>query len=186
MQSEWTQEIARHYAETYGDHPSHPVVIDLAELQPDDVVLDIGCGSGNVVRLTAAVVTEGTVTGVDPTPEMVRLAREHTNAPNVAFHRASAGALPADDDSVSVVLAVHSLHHWDDVGEGLDEVRRVLAPNGRLVIVFEEHYGTASGGLVAAMLSDMGFDDIEVSVHDLGDEEELQIVRAVWHQEDAS
>jgi len=178
-ESEWTPEVARHYAETYGEHASHPIVVQLAELVPSDVVVDIGCGSGNVVRLVAAQVPDGSVLGVDPSEEMIRIACESVPA-NARFERAPARAIPLDPDSVSLALAVHSVHHWEDVGEGLDEIRRVLRPDGRVLLAFEERYDSFSDGLIAAMLSDMGFEDIATARHDLGDEEVLQTVMARW------
>lgn len=181
MRSEWTDDIARHYAETYGEHASHPIVVGLADPDADDVVVDVGCGSGNVLRLLEERVTSGVLTGFDPSEEMVRQARARTPAGSrVTFGCAAAHGLPVDDRSVTLLLAVHSVHHWDDIGEGLDEVRRVLAPGGRLLICFEEHYDSLSGELVAAMLRDMGFSDIEVSIHPIDADEDLQVVRAAW------
>lgn len=184
MRDEWTPEIARHYAETYGVHASHPHAVRLARLQPDDVVVDIGCGPGNVLHLAGKVVTHGKLIGVDPSDEMIRIARErsvgHPAAERLQWEVAPAHALPVDDAAATVLLAIHSLHHWDDIGEGFDEVCRVLAPGGRLLIAFEEHYGTFSSDLVAEMLDDLGFRDIDTRVVEVDEDEPVQFIWGTW------
>ena len=184
MQKEWTDDIVRHYAETYGEHPSHPIVIALAAARSDDVVIDVGCGTGSVLRLLAEQVTSGTLLGVDPSEEMVRIAQEqssgHAAGSRLSFVCEGANHLPVADASITLFLSVHSFHHWDDVGEGLDELRRVLAPGGRLLIAFEENYGASSADLVSDMLGDMGFTERVTGVHAVGEDEDLQVVQAVW------
>ncbi|MFT6147191.1 MAG: ubiquinone/menaquinone biosynthesis C-methylase UbiE [Myxococcota bacterium] len=181
MKSEWTDDVARHYAETFGEHPSHPIAVGLAEALADDVVVDVGCGTGNVLRLLSKTVTQGRLVGVDPSLEMVRqaVARSvgHVAQGRLEFVEGAANALPLADHSVTLFMAVHTVHHWDDVGEGLDELRRVIAPGGRLLVCFEENYGSFSADLFAAMLSDMGFVDLDIGVYTVEEDEELQVVR---------
>src|SRR5262249_13467451 len=75
-----------------------------------------------------------TVVGVDPAPVMLRLARFLTRrSPHtVRYAEGSAEALPLSDSSVSVAWSIASVHHWADLDAGLQEVRRVLKPGGRL------------------------------------------------------
>ncbi len=130
------------YVENYSDHPSNYLTVDLAGLAPNDVVVDIGCGAGTAVRHAATLVTEGRVFGVDPTPGMIRVARERTTAdPNrerISFIEASAGKIPLDDDTATVVLAINALHHFADPVADLHEIRRILGPHGRLVLGDED------------------------------------------------
>lgn len=181
MRSEWTDDVARHYAEAYGEHPSHPIAVDLAQAQPNDVVVDVGCGTGSVLRLLSKTVTEGRLIGVDPSAEMRRQAvarsKGHPAQDRLEFHEGAAHAIPVDDHIVTLFMAVHTVHHWDDVGEGLDELRRVLAPGGRLLVCFEEKYGSFSSDLFAAMLTDMGFVDLDIGVYTVDEDEELQVIR---------
>jgi ubiquinone/menaquinone biosynthesis C-methylase UbiE len=110
------------------------LVEQLSALGPDDTVLDIGCGPGTAVRRAARL--GATVTGVDPAPVMLRVARLLTRSTGqVRYVIGAAEALPVPDGSMSVVWAVASVHHWADLDAGLREARRVLTAGGRLVAV---------------------------------------------------
>lgn len=111
------------------------LVADLAVVGPDDRVLDVGCGPGGAAREAAR--RGGQVTGVDPSPLMLRLARLLSRGragQRITFEEGTAEALPLDDESMSVAWAISSAHHWADVPAGLREIHRVLRPGGRLII----------------------------------------------------
>ncbi|SHF04425.1 Methyltransferase domain-containing protein [Microbulbifer donghaiensis] len=135
----WDRKTADWYVARWGKQPLHRAVPELCQLASTERVLDIGCGSGTVVREIAARLSTGEVLGVDPTPRMIELALEisdgHELSVPVRFIEASAERLPCPDQSCDLVLAINSLHHWEDVEAGLAEVRRVLKPNGRFVLI---------------------------------------------------
>jgi len=112
--------------------------VELAQLRPDDVVLDVGCGSGTAARDAARRVTNGRVIGVDPDPAVIRAAEEQIAGDDtdvrIEFHLGAAEQLPLPEGTATVVLAVDSVHHWQDLEAGLAEVKRVLAPGGRFVV----------------------------------------------------
>ena len=107
----------------------------LSELAASDAVADIGCGPGTAARGAARL--GASVVGVDPAPVMLRLARLLTRRSTAAvrYVEGSAEALPLPDSSVSVAWSIASVHHWADLDAGLQEVRRVLKPGGRLVAI---------------------------------------------------
>ena len=144
---EWTDETAAQYFAKYGKDPTNRMTVEAAGLAPDDVVVDVGCGPGEAVRVAAERVVRGAVIGVDPTPAMIRIAteqtRDHPAAARIRFVEGPAEKLPLESGSARVVLAINSLHHWDDPGAGLPEVMRVLAPGGRFFIGDEEAEGGA-------------------------------------------
>jgi ubiquinone/menaquinone biosynthesis C-methylase UbiE len=98
-------------------------------------VLDVGCGTG---RFAAALTDRSRVWAVDPSPEMLEVARRR--APGVRFKQASADALPFKDawfERATMWLVVHLL----DRPSAFSELRRVLAPDGNLAIAtFDPSY----------------------------------------------
>jgi SAM-dependent methyltransferase len=178
----WDDETAEWYVEHYGDHATNRMAVERAQLQPDDVVVDVGCGSGEAVREAAARLQGGRVTGVDPTPAMIRMARQlsasHDARDRIQFLEGSAEDLPLPDASTTVVMAINSLHHWQDAAAGLAEARRVLVPGGRLLIADEEPeegcWGHGSGPMtdpaeVVRTVERAGFDQVKTSRHREGE-----------------
>lgn len=114
--------------------------LDLARLAPGEAVLDIGCGTGTLALAAAdRVAPNGTVHGIDPSGEMLARARSKARkrAAAVTFEEAAAETLPFPDERFDVVLSTVMLHHLPrKVREAcLAEVRRVLRPGGRLLVV---------------------------------------------------
>ncbi|SDZ95953.1 class I SAM-dependent methyltransferase [Microbulbifer marinus] len=135
----WDRETADWYVTRWGEHPLHGAVPKLCRLSDGERVLDIGCGSGTVVREIAACLSAGEVLGIDPTPRMIELARKKSRGLEfpvpVRFVETAAERLPCPARSCDLVLAINSLHHWQDVAAGLAEVQRVLKPSGRFVVI---------------------------------------------------
>ncbi len=119
---------------TFGRKGDARLVVRLSGMESDDVVVDLGCGPGVAVRYAAQL--GATVTGVDPAPVMLRIARLLTRRPaKVRYTEGVAEAIPLPDDSASVVWSIATVHHWSDIDAGLREIRRVLLPDGRLVAI---------------------------------------------------
>jgi ubiquinone/menaquinone biosynthesis C-methylase UbiE len=73
---------------------------------------------------------------VDPDPTMMRLARVATrDRSTVTWSQGGAEALPVSDGWATVVWSLKTVHHWKDVTAGLAELRRVLAPSGRFLVM---------------------------------------------------
>jgi ubiquinone/menaquinone biosynthesis C-methylase UbiE len=98
-------------------------------------ILDVGCGTGYALRQLAARLPEAQeLTGVDPAPGMIRVARGLGTDPRLRFVPGTAERLPAADGSVDLVISTTSFDHWADQQAGLAECARVLAPGGYLVL----------------------------------------------------
>lgn len=114
--------------------------IALAELQPGERVLDVGCGPGSLTIPAARKVgRDGKAAGIDASPEMIDVARRNAKKQglDIDLQVAPIEALPFGDGEFDVVLSSLMLHHLpDDVkAQGLGEVLRVLKPGGRLIAI---------------------------------------------------
>jgi SAM-dependent methyltransferase len=119
-----------------GVRDAHWRLVAQAGIEPGATVLEIGCGTGNVLLLAARAVPGATFVGLDPDPAVLGAARRKARRAGVALRldHGYADRLPYPDGSVDRVLSSFMLHHLpaDQQREALQEVRRVLAPGGRL------------------------------------------------------
>jgi SAM-dependent methyltransferase len=108
-----------------------------AALQPGERVLDLGTGTGAVaVRAAPLVAPDGSVLAVDPSSEMLALARgraARAGKAGITFAEGRAEEIPADDDAFDVVLASLSIMYVIDRGAAAGEIARVLRLGGRFI-----------------------------------------------------
>ena len=108
----------------------------IAELQPGEVVLDLGSGGGIDCFLAARQVgPEGRVIGLDMTPEMIKLARRNAKkmgATNVDSRYGEMEEIPLADQSVDAVISNCVINLSPDKDAVFREVFRVLRPGGRM------------------------------------------------------
>jgi SAM-dependent methyltransferase len=99
-------------------------------------VLDVGCGNGYVLSRYASAGAR--TTGVDLTTAALDLSRTRYSLAGLegAFVHASAEQLPFADGSFDCVCSMGVLHHTPDTARAVAEIWRVLAPGGRLIVMF--------------------------------------------------
>jgi len=112
-------------------------LFEALDIQPGQVVLDVGCGPGtDLAGLATAVAGTGTVLGVDHDPAMVAEAvRRTAGLGNVEVRTGDAHALPVDDASVDRARADRVLQHLTAPAQALAELFRVIRPGGLLGLV---------------------------------------------------
>jgi len=113
---------------------------ELAGIAPGDVVLDVGCGTGDLTMAAHRRAGNiGRVYGIDAAPAMIAVARRKAARAGreIDYRVAVVEALPFPDATFGVVLSSLMMHHLPDdlKRRGLAEIRRVLTPGGRLLVV---------------------------------------------------
>jgi ubiquinone/menaquinone biosynthesis C-methylase UbiE len=99
-------------------------------------VLDIGCGTGYLLRSLASRCPQAVALhGVDPAAPMVDVARTSAHDDRLHFSSAVAEHLPFVDGVFDLVVSTTSFDHWSDQQAGLADCARVLGPGGHLVLV---------------------------------------------------
>jgi ubiquinone/menaquinone biosynthesis C-methylase UbiE len=102
-----------------------------SEANPESI-LDVGCGTGRLLRKARERWPNTRLIGVDPAEGMIEKGR--LLMPNATFYVSMAESLPLADASVNLVFSTASFHHWRDNVQGVREVRRVLRPGGRFFL----------------------------------------------------
>ncbi|MFZ5562459.1 MAG: class I SAM-dependent methyltransferase [Thermodesulfobacteriota bacterium] len=107
-------------------------LVEKLDIQPGDRVLDLGCGTGRLTGWIAdRVGPKGAVTGVDPLPERVAMARNNNGG--VCFEVGSAESLDGFADKSFDAVCLNEVFHWiSDKPRALEEIYRVLRPGGRV------------------------------------------------------
>jgi ubiquinone/menaquinone biosynthesis C-methylase UbiE len=169
-------------------------LLDAADLEPGERVLDVACGTGVIARLAAEQVgPSGSVTAIDVAPDMISVAESTSAAAgtHIEWHVSDAATLPLRDNAYDVVLCQMGLMFMEDKPAALAEMRRVVVPGGRVVVntpgaiqpafvameqAIVEHINPDLGGFVravfsmhdpdalAALLRDAGFHDVSTTV----------------------
>jgi ubiquinone/menaquinone biosynthesis C-methylase UbiE len=170
--------------------PWAQLVVDLAQPQRGDRVLDVACGTGIIARTVAGRVgPTGAVVGVDLNPGMLKVARtvwsSGSHSAPVEWQEASADKLPFSNASSEVVYCQLGLQFFADRPAALREMHRVLAPGGRLAVMvwrgidqspgfavladaLERHVGQAAAAIMRAPFGLSDADQLDQLVRNAG------------------
>jgi len=108
--------------------------VAIATLGPGERALDVGAGTGDLSFALAAAGPSGRVVALDLAVKMLVRARARARSP-IGLVAGSAEALPFPDGVFSCVTAAFALRNFADLARGLSEMRRVLRPGGRAVVL---------------------------------------------------
>jgi SAM-dependent methyltransferase len=145
----WSRTYERSVGQIFFFGPVHRAVVNLVQSRLDgrspDTVLDIGCGTGRLLRRAALWWPSARLIGVDPAEGMIEHARGLM--PSAAFHVGRGEAVPLPDSVVDVAFSTISFHHWEDQAAGVREVARILRPNGCFCLA-DGALPSLAGGLI--------------------------------------
>lgn len=133
----WARSYDRHWMQRLIFEPVQRTVLDLAaaEVPRPSAILDIGCGTGRLLRSAQSRFPGAELAGVDAAPEMVRHAQASAGEGSaIRFQQAAAEELPFPDGRFDLVFSTLTFHHWSDQAGAAAEVARVLAPAGRWLL----------------------------------------------------
>ncbi|WP_372638994.1 class I SAM-dependent methyltransferase [Fodinibius sp.] len=115
--------------------PAQKRLLEKANLQKGEKVLDISCGTGLVTFPIAETVgPEGSVTGIDLSEGMIEKAAslaDKDSVSNVSFQRMDAEKLDLPDDSFNIAINSLGLMYYPDPDKAIRETYRVVKPKGR-------------------------------------------------------
>jgi len=196
MTAKFWDQRSKKYDDTIKDDDSgykKTIEATTALLDSSDVVLDLGCASGEIGLDIAPHVAR--IFGVDTSAKMIELAKEKvfkTQINNARFEQADAFDQQLDDFSFSAVLALNIFHLVDDIPKVLNRLRDLLPPGGLLISqtpclgergwFFRTLIGVLQKVGVAPVISELRIDDLESLVLSSG----FDIVETtVWDEKDA-
>jgi ubiquinone/menaquinone biosynthesis C-methylase UbiE len=132
----WASTYDRHWMQRIIFDPIQRAVLQLAEeeIGHPGAILDVGCGTGKLLRSASERFPGARLVGVDAAIEMVKQAQSSTPDGTIQFQQATAEELPFPDGSFDLVFSTMTFHHWQNQRRGAAEVARVLTPDGRWLL----------------------------------------------------
>ena len=112
------------------------VIVGLLGDQRNETVVDVGCGNGRYLRELRKHGDAAPIIGLDMSMGMLVAARD--DKADALLVRGNAGALPLRSGSANLMLAMHMLYHVPEPSLAVDELRRVTAAEGRVVVGLNE------------------------------------------------
>lgn len=133
----WASTYDRHWMQRliFGRVQEMTLQLAALEVARPTAILDVGCGTGRLLRSAAVRFPGARLVGVDAAIEMVKQAEASIPAGiAIEFQQATAEQLPFPNAQFDLVFSTLTFHHWRDQRKGIAEVARVLAPEGRWLL----------------------------------------------------
>jgi ubiquinone/menaquinone biosynthesis C-methylase UbiE len=134
---DWAPTYEQHWMQRRIMGPVQEAVLEqaAAHVPHPAAILDIGCGTGRLLRAAAARFPGARLEGVDAAEGMVKQATAILPPGlDIRFQQATAESLPFANGSFDLVFSTMTFHHWSDQPKAISEVRRVLTPRGRWLL----------------------------------------------------
>jgi arsenite methyltransferase len=162
--------------------PLNTLTLECLSLNPDDRVLEIGFGGGDLMGKIAAVTVEGRVTGVDFSRDVVDVCSKRfarlIDTGKVDLYCSDAAELPFEPSTFTKVCTVNTIYFWPDPAGTLSQIHRVLKAGGLVVLCFapksemegrvvmRHGFTLYDPDDVRELLITAGFMDIEIQLRD--------------------
>lgn len=132
----WASTYDRHWMQRIIFNPIQRTVLELAAEQVGSpgAILDVGCGTGRLLKSAGTRFPGARLVGVDAAIEMVKHAQSSSPSGSIQFQQATAEDLPFPNASFDLVFSTMTFHHWQNQGRGAAEAARVLTPGGRWLL----------------------------------------------------
>jgi ubiquinone/menaquinone biosynthesis C-methylase UbiE len=132
----WAGTYDRHWMQRIIFKPIQRAVLQLAaeQVSRPSAILDVGCGTGKLLKSAESRFPGAKLVGVDAAIEMVKYAQASNPIGTIQFQQAMAEELPFPNASFDLVFSTMTFHHWPDQTRACTEVSRVLAPGGRWLL----------------------------------------------------
>src|SRR5262249_690674 len=111
----------------------HRKIAEYVEPRTDMHILDVGCGTGDVLSMLARKIPSAKLYGVDLSQKMIEFSKKKN--PNASFVVGNAEKLPFGDNEFDLVLNTISFHHYKHAQDAINEAYRVLKPNGKFLLM---------------------------------------------------
>jgi len=112
------------------------VLRDYLHLSGHETILDVACGTGELERMLIDNYPDLNITGVDISEKMLEVARSKFSHHNqIEFLKSSINTLPFPDSSFDIIVTASAFHYFDNPIDALQEMKRVLKPTGKVIIM---------------------------------------------------
>jgi ubiquinone/menaquinone biosynthesis C-methylase UbiE len=144
QEHEWDRQEAEHYARwgklasRFFYAPSARRIVEHVAPAGDDLtIIDLWAGPGILSMELSKLLPQAKIIGVDPSADMLDIARQNAGEAGISAYETRLGRaeeIPAESDSIDLVVSQLSLHEWEDPPRGLREIFRVLKPGGSFIV----------------------------------------------------
>ena len=131
----FNQQAATYDEDTYGAHARnlYPALLKKLSSLEYDTILDLGCGTGEVIQAIIQETPDKKMYGIDISENMAQKAKEKMKN-NASINVGDSEHLPYEDEMFDVVYCNDSFHHYPNPKTVMAEVSRVLKPRGTFII----------------------------------------------------
>ncbi len=123
-----------------GNAELNSFIKETLSLRENDQILEIGFGTGKLLKQIADNLDKGIIEGVDFSETMTSMAKKknkkHINNGKVKIHMGSFDELPFDDNSFDKIFSVNTIYFWDNPKATISKISRLLKPGGKIVLGF--------------------------------------------------